>query len=185
MSADSTDRDSPVDNGPLQDFSNCHVGILEHFERLGELPGLLARGDAHAEVRQIAMDMRRFFREVVIEHHAEEEQELFPAVIQSAEPGGEAKLVKALVDQLVGEHRKLEALWKQIEPDMKRLAKGKPASLDTSVVEQLSKAYVRHAQFEEKAFLPLSAKVLSKNDQSALGLSLHMRHSTKTIHGYI
>ena len=60
------------ESSPLQDFSNCHAGILEHFERFGRMPELLAQGDSEAQ--WIAADMQRFFREVVLEHHAEEEQ---------------------------------------------------------------------------------------------------------------
>ena len=77
MSTDRRATNSAAGESPLQDFSNCHVGILGHIQRLGQLPGLLSRGNAAAEVRRSAKDLHRFFREVVLEHHAEEEQELF------------------------------------------------------------------------------------------------------------
>lgn len=172
-------------NGPLQDFSNCHVGIIEHFERLRRLPELLARDPGAAEARQTAADMRRFFREAVLEHHADEEKELFPAVARSAAAGAEAARAATLIDRLVAEHRRFEALWQRIDGDLKRLARGKPAALDAAVVDELAQAYVAHARFEEQEFLPLAAKILSKNDQSALGLSLHMRHTPNKLPGYI
>jgi hypothetical protein len=185
MSVNSNDPKPTAENGPLQDFSNCHVGILKNCERLQRLPALLSQPDGAAEARQIAAEMQRFFHEVVLEHHAEEEEELFSAVMRSAAPGEEARQAKAMIDRLVIEHRLLETLWKLIEPDVKRLAKGKPSNLNEAAVTRLAQDYPAHARFEETEFLPLSARILSKNDQAALGLSLHMRHSGKTVYGYI
>ena len=55
---------------PLQVFSNCHEGILSHLAQFGRLPALL---DPAAQARRIAKHTLSFFREVVYEHHAEEE----------------------------------------------------------------------------------------------------------------
>ena len=184
MSKQPNQSDPKDQASPLQDFSDCHAGLIEHFERLRRLPDLLARDPGSAEVRQLAAGMQKFFREAVLAHHADEEQELFPAVTRSAAAGAEAKQVAALIDRLVTEHRQFEALWQRIEGELKRLAKGKPATLDTVLVEELAQAYVAHARFEEQEFLPLAAQILSKNDQSALGLSLHMRHAPNKL-GYI
>ena len=71
---------------PLDTFSNCHVGILNHLQELGRLPALL---EPAAQARKIAEDTVKFFREAVYEHHAEEERVLFPAVLASAVEGDE------------------------------------------------------------------------------------------------
>ena len=185
MSNPSNSSDQSVNDDPLQDFSNCHIGIIEHFQRLRQLTDLLTSDPAGPEVRQLAAGMQKFFREAVLEHHADEEKELFPAVSRSAAAGVEAERATALITQLVAEHRQFEALWQQIEGNLKRLAKGKSAALDTALAEKLTQAYTAHARFEEQEFLPLAAKILSKNDQSALGLSLHMRHTPNKLPGYI
>lgn len=64
------------DNTPIDSFAQCHVGIVSQLQQLGCLPELL--GPAR-EARQIADEALKFFRAVVVEHHAEEERELFPA----------------------------------------------------------------------------------------------------------
>ena len=61
--------------------------------------------------RQIAEDIVDFFRAAVYEHHAEEERELFPAVLSSAQPGEELERVKGMVHNLTREHREVEAAW--------------------------------------------------------------------------
>jgi hypothetical protein len=67
-------------------------------------------------------------------------------------------------------------MWLLIEPDIKLLAKGKASHLDRVIAASLAQQYLEHADFEERVFLPLAAEMLSKNELSALGMSMHMRH---------
>lgn len=160
---------------PLDDFSNCHSGILKHLAALGELPALL---EPAARARRIATEALGFFREAVFEHHSEEEKELFPAVLASAQPGAEREHVLQMTQRLTSEHREVEALWKKLEPGLKQVAKGHDTTLDGPELERLVRQYVAHAAFEEAEFLPLSQRILSRNanHMAALGMSLHMRH---------
>lgn len=160
---------------PLNEFSQCHAGILSQLQALAQLPALM---EAAARARSIAEKSQEMFKHAVLEHHAEEENELFPAVLRSANPGEERDRVQALIDRLTLEHRSLEALWKRIESTVSAGARGKPADIDAAVVAELVRAYSAHAQFEEEHFLPLSQEILGRNGNhmAALGLSLHMRH---------
>ena len=159
---------------PLDEFSQCHGGILERLDALDRLPALL---EPAAQARRIARESLDFFSGVVYEHHAEEEKDLFPAVLASAS-SEELPSVRAMVERLTREHRDVEAQWKQLEPLIKKLAKGQPADVNPQAVSSLVAQYQAHAQFEEQEFLPLSEKILSRNGDhmAALGLSLHMRH---------
>lgn len=181
-----TDSDQETsDENPLNEFSGCHEGIFENFRQMQAMLELLNKTGRAEEVRVMAKAQLAFVRDVVFEHHAEEEQELFTAVMDSATEGDEASQARTYIKRLVAEHRALEAMWASIESDMRRLAKGKEAKLDREIAEKLAHDYLAHATFEEQYFLPLSAKILSKNDLSALGLSLHMRHQDEHISGYI
>ncbi len=166
----------PVDtDAPLNNFANCHAGIVKHLIALDELPALL---EPAARARQIAEESLEFFREAIFEHHLEEERELFPAVIASAQPGAELERVKAMAKRLTDEHRAIEALWKQLEKGLKPVAKGQSTRLDVSELHRLVTEYKAHATFEETEFLPLSEEILGRNSNhmAALGMSLHMRH---------
>ena len=111
-------------------------------------------------------------------HHLDEERDLFPAVLASAQPGAERERVQAMTERLTHEHRAIETLWKSLEKALKRVGKGQVADLDVTDVHQLVTAYAAHAGYEEKEFLPLSEAILGRNSNhmAALGLSLHMRH---------
>jgi hemerythrin-like domain-containing protein len=115
----------------------------------------------------------------VFEHHAEEEAELFPAVLASAAKGKEHAHVQAMVDVLTTEHRRIEAAWARLEPHLKALAKGRDDGVDVQDIHALVAAYRSHAQYEEASFLPLAQDILGRdgNHLAALGLSLHLRHA--------
>ena len=168
---------TPADSGerPLDEFKDRHAGIVAHLSSLAELPALL---DPAAKARRIAADTVDFFRRAVYEHHSEEERELFPAVLASAQAGEERLRVQALVDRLTSEHRMVEAIWKHLEPALKDVARGRDSQLNGRDVDCLVRTYLEHARFEEAEFLPMSQTILGRNanHMAALGLSLHMRH---------
>ena len=169
----------PTDT-PVDEFSHCHDGILAHMQAFGSLPALL---DPAARARQIAVDMVAFFHDVVIEHHQQEEKELFPAVLASAAKGAERDEMPAMVERLTREHRQVETRWSKLEPALKQVAKGHDAALDPAAVASLVDAYTAHARYEEAAFLPRSKAILGRNSNhmAALGLSLHLRHSVPEV----
>lgn len=170
------DRATPADTAPLDGFADCHIGIMKRLNVLDQLPALL---EPAARARRIAKDSLEFFREAIFEHHLDEETELFPAVLASAQPGAERMRVQTMVGRLTREHRILEGLWKVLEKDLRRVARGQDADLDVEEVRALVAAYASHATCEEVEFLPLCEAILGRNGNhmAALGLSLHLRHA--------
>ena len=163
---------SPVDTDePLNNFSQCHAGIVRHLDTFGELPALLAPAQ---RAREVAEDIVKFFRAAAFEHHEEEERELFPAVLGSSAPGEERALVKQMIDALTREHRDIEKQWNALEPQLKKVAKGQAVDIDPQAIASLVAQYKAHARFEELEFLPLSEKILGRNSDhmAALGLPL-------------
>jgi hemerythrin-like domain-containing protein len=167
---------------PLNEFSQCHTGILAQLDKLADFVEQVAAAERS---RQTAAALLALFSRGVLEHHAEEENELFPAVLRSALPD-EADAVRQQAERLTREHRVIESLWKRIEGPVAAAAKGKHADIDSDAVNELVRLYRAHAAYEEEEFLPLSARILGRNGNhmAALGLSLHMRHVPPPV-GYI
>lgn len=161
---------------PLRSFAECHSGIVTQLHQLASLPPL---ADAARRARGIAAAAVVLFRDVVFEHHAEEERELFPAVLASAHAGSERSEVQRIVERLTLEHRHVEDLWRRLEPAVGAIAKGADVPLDGAALTALVDRYLEHAQYEEDVFLPLSQQILSRigDHMAALGLSLHLRHA--------
>ena len=175
-STESNPGQGDATNNSLNEFSGCHQAIIDNFRQLQDLLRIIDDKPDSRETRKMAKKLIGFFKDIVLTHHAEEEQELFTAVMDSAASEEEASRPREYIKRLVAEHRELERMWLLIEPDIKLLAKGKASHLDRVIAASLAQQYLEHADFEERVFLPLAAEMLSKNELSALGMSMHMRH---------
>lgn len=170
-------------NSPVTDFSQCHVGIVAQLDALDSLPGLLLPAQ---RARQTASATLSFFDDVILDHLAQEERELFPAVLASAAAGRERSQVTEIIRRLTTEHRGIESRWSALKAPLRKIAKGQDAAIDESALHELVSVYRAHAAFEEQAFLPLSEAILGRNPDhmAALGVALHMRQ-VKPVAGYI
>ena len=167
--------DTGVDTAaPLKTLYHSHDAILTGLGGLADLP----RQAGQAQLaRRAAAEVLELFERHVLQHHADEEEDLFPAVTAAAEPGKERAQVEEMVAGLVAEHRMLEALWSELAPSVRKARKGRAVEIDTALVTCLVQAYGRHAHFEEEQFLPLAQTILARdaNQLAAVGLGLHMR----------
>lgn len=161
-------------------FSQCHSSLLLALERFAGLPTL---ADAAQRAEALSSQILAMLDETMFEHHAQEEQELFAAVLKSARPGAERERVQALVQRLTADHRQIEAAWKRLRPHVQQLAAGKVAALPPAEVEALVDSYRGHAGGEEREFLPLAREILNRdgNHMAALSLALHMRKTRMPI----
>lgn len=171
-----TDTPEPVHiDGSLAGFSECHHDFVARLHSALYLPDLVV---AAAKARAMADDLLEMFREGVARHHAEEERELFPAVLRAALPGAELDQVRAMVAQLVREHRDMEARWQQLQPAVEAVARGENPPVDEALIQDLVQHFFAHAHFEEAHFLPLAQKVLGRHGEAmaALGRALHDKY---------
>ena len=165
---------------PLQDFSNCHAGFVAVLDASLELPDMIATA---ALSRSCAGDMLKMFRDSVLAHHEDEERDLFPAVIRIAQPGEEAERARAMVAQLVREHREMARLWQRLEPAVQGIANGYLPKLDAAMLRDLVDRFHEHVRVEEEEFLPFAEQVLAREaaDLATLGLALHRRHQAEGV----
>jgi hemerythrin-like domain-containing protein len=172
-----------LDSSPIDGFSQCHADILSGLRVLARLPEKVAAAE---RARRMTAEILALFDGPVMDHHAAEEAELFPAVLNSAAAGDEHVAVAAMIERLVFEHRNIEAVWKKLRPSLRSAAAGKPGELNAADVADMMRLYAAHAGFEEGKFLPLAQEILGRdgNHMAALGLALHMRHVPQVV-GYI
>lgn len=174
-------RSSEAQNSDiLTEFSTCHVGIVNMVKQIGDLPALVGYA---RQLNSILPRIENFFHDVVETHHAEEEEQLFSAVLASASPGEEITNVQQMIVRLTAEHRKIEGAFGVLIPEIRSLMKNADAELSVNNLNSLVEQYLEHARFEETEFLPLAHKILSRNSDhmAALGLSIHMRHDAEQI----
>jgi hemerythrin-like domain-containing protein len=171
-----TDTSQPLHiDTALAGFSECHHDFVAQLHSALYLPDLVT---AAVKARAMAKGLLEMFRERVSAHHAEEERDLFPAVLRAAQPGAELDEVRAMVAQLVREHRDMDARWTQLRPAVEAVARGESPAVDAALIEDMVQHFFAHAHFEEEHFLPLAQKILGRHDEAmaALGRTLHERH---------
>jgi hemerythrin-like domain-containing protein len=176
-----TDTTDPVHiDGPLAEFSECHHDFVAQLHSALYLPELVA---AAGRARAMANDLLVMFSKGVLRHHDDEERELFPAVLNAAQPGDEIRDVREMVDRLVAEHHDMARRWQELEPSVRAVAAGETPTLDSALLEDMVQHFFAHAHYEEEHFLPVAQRILGRHtgDMTALGEALRARHATANL----
>ena len=97
----------------------CHQQIHAHLAELADLIEQLETSSDSALCRQKAKTIEVFFSQTSREHHAEEERNIFPGLLQSERP----ELVQA-VRTLQQDHGWIEQNWLELAPMLRAIADG-------------------------------------------------------------
>ena len=159
---------------PLEMLSACHFRIERQCATLRRLVPHLDTHGADAQARTAAANVMRYFDTSAKHHHADEEKDLFPALIESM-AGSDPVCLRALTVGLTTEHRELEARWQRVRVVLERVVAGDGVSLDSEEVEALVGLYERHIEREEHELLPMAARLLSDDDLERVGRAMRER----------
>ena len=159
---------------PLEMLSACHLRIAHQCSTLRRLvPHLVAHG-ADEQAGAAAASVIRYFETAARDHHADEEEDLFPALIESM-AGSDPVCLRELTRGLAAEHRELEARWRPLRSVLDRVAANEDASLVASDVEAFVQLYERHIEREEIELLPMAARLLSDEELDRIGRAMRER----------
>lgn len=159
---------------PLEMLAACHLRVEKQCATLRRLVLHLAQHGADAAARSAATAVLRYFDTAAKDHHADEEEDLFPALIESM-AGSDAVCLRDLVGALSAEHRQLEAHWRHVRVALQAIAAGEAAALGSDDVEPLVTLYERHIAREEKELLPMAARLLGDDALAGVGRAMRER----------
>ncbi|MGH8689359.1 MAG: hemerythrin domain-containing protein [Burkholderiales bacterium] len=154
----------------------CHGRIEHQCATLRRLVSHLAANGADPEARRAAANVMRYFDTSARHHHKDEEEDLFPALIEAV-AGSDAVCLRGLIQGLTADHRALEAAWARLRPVLEKVASGESVTLATDEVEGLARLYERHIEFEESELLPMAARLLSEEELGRVGRAMRARRS--------
>ena len=155
-------------------LSACHGRIETQCATLRRLvPHLLVHG-VDEEARAAATRIIRYFDTSALHHHADEEDDLFPALIESM-AGSDALCLREIIAGLTADHRALEACWRHLRAILERIAAGECVPLLVDDVEALAVRYEHHIEREESELLPMAARLLSDADLARVGRAMRVR----------
>src|SRR5699024_9535169 len=118
-----------------------------------------------------AAAIRRYFNTAALDHHADEEEDLFPALMESM-AGSDPVCIREMISRLTVEHQRLEAAWQTLDPVLKRLEQGLSGKLDPAVVLAFVTSYDDHIRLEEEELLPMAERLLSQLDIDRIGRAM-------------
>ncbi|MBP6465304.1 MAG: hemerythrin domain-containing protein, partial [Rubrivivax sp.] len=119
---------------PLEMLSACHHRVERQCETLRRLVAHVASHGPDDDARVAAAAVMRYFDTAARDHHADEETDLFPALVESM-AGSDAACIRELVDSLTLDHRALESRWQRLRVMLQSIAAGDPVHLDSAYVE--------------------------------------------------
>ena len=163
---------------PLEILDSCHQRIRRYCALLGRLVTHLATHGQDEEALATAKSILRYFNEAGRNHHLDEEQDLFPALIEAASEK-ERVALEVLLTRLRSEHRSLDALWGRMCSRLEALVRGHAVLLTEAAAHNFAEAYEQHICLEESALLPLARRLLDAPALAHLGASMAARRKTK------
>jgi hemerythrin-like domain-containing protein len=165
---------------PLEMLAACHSRIQRQCDTLRRLVTHVAAQGADAQAVEAAQAVMRYFDHAALDHHADEEQDLFPALLESM-AGSDAVCLRELVEQLTQQHRELEALWQTLRRVLVRIGAGEAAALDAALVQRLVTAYEQHLAREDAELLPMAARLIGDAPLQQIGRAMRLRRGITNI----
>ncbi len=161
-------------DAPLAMLAQCHDRADAQVNTLRRLVDHLPLHGADTQARDAATAVMRYFDIAARDHHADEEDDLFPALLD-AMAGSDAVCLRELTEALRSEHRQLEALWQTLRPQLAAIATGDATELDGRAVEALIHGYQSHIVREDGELLPLAARLLDDVALARMGQAMRSR----------
>ncbi len=161
---------APGFDDPLEMLRACHGRIQAQCAMLSRLVEHLATQGCDAQASQAARAILRYFDTAGHHHHQDEEVDLFPALLATHDT-----TAASLVSRLIGEHKKMEAAWQALRPQLVDIAEDVSGELDENVVAHFCGLYAEHIAVENGELLPLATSLLGAEQQERLGHAMAVR----------
>ena len=143
---DSLTPELPDFDDPLGVLQACHQRMLEHCAMLQNLVAHISANGIDSEARSTIAKITRYFTTSAVQHHQDEEENLFPLLNRQS-----LKLAE-IIYRLNQEHKELSRLWGLIHAALKQ-----PATLADNA------EFAAHVEQSARAALllvPLSIRIL-------------------------
>jgi hemerythrin-like domain-containing protein len=160
---------------PLEMLLGCHRRIERQLETLKRLRTHATTRGVDAEASAAAQSLLKYFLGPALNHHADEEMDLFPLLEERITDPGEHARFAALRKQLERDHRELQSAWLRLRKPLEAIAEGLVRTLPDADVQAFVTAYARHMLVEEAALQEFFNRWLDDADRQTLGLAMAAR----------
>lgn len=168
---------APAFDEPLAMLDACHGRIQAQLQTLRRLAAWLPQHGLDEQAAQAATAVLRYFTVAAPHHHADEEQDVLPALQRAAvtAQAEDQELVRCVVARILREHGEMEAARRAMVIRLQGLLDQRWRELPVDEVEGFAGLYERHIVLETEQLLPLAARLLSAEVQAELGARMAQR----------
>lgn len=163
-------------DAPLALLAECHRRVERQCATLQRLVPHLQQAGSDTAAQEAATALLRYFGSAAVNHHTDEENDLFPALIESM-AGSDAVCLRNLIQGLLAEHAELATRWRALQKALEQVAAGQPAVLDALAVREFEALYARHIACEEQELLPMAQRLLSDDALATIGQAMRERRA--------
>lgn len=151
---------SPRIDDPMALLLACHDKVRRFTELALRLQAHVTAHGHDAQAREAATSILRYFELAAPLHHADEDEDLFPALLALDEALVGAD-VRANIQTLSDEHAALGTLWQALAPWLRDVAAGRADGTADAAppVAAFAARYQAHADAEEREVYPHAAKL--------------------------
>ncbi|OWY38252.1 cation-binding protein [Xenophilus sp. AP218F] len=160
---------APSFEQPLEMLQACHDKIRRFCDQLDKLPPYIAEHGVNEAAKNAINDVVRYFDVAGPAHHSDEEEELFPLILERV-PTAASRL-----EQLSAEHGYLHSCWNAIRDDLIALRDGKIGAISKNELQEFARQYREHAAAEEVWLFPTAGSTLSADEMRAAGARMAAR----------
>ena len=164
---------------PLAMLALCHRRVEQQCATLRRLVDHLQTHGSDETAREAATGVLRYFSTAAVHHHADEEDDLFPALIESV-AGSDAVRLRQLIERLQEDHDALTQRWTALRPALLQVLAGQSLHLDGTLVREFGEKYDQHIAIEEQELLPMARRWLKQQTLQHIGQAMKERRSPPT-----
>ncbi len=159
---------------PLEMLEACHERLESQLATLDRLAKWLPEHGTDRQAQQAAASVMRYFDVAAVNHHLDEEEDLFPLLLERVDAARRDRL-QDLIDWVLADHKRMFAAWAAMRAQLEPLARGEAGSLEMDEVERFVEIYRFHIAREEGELFPHARALLGDADVSALAVSMTAR----------
>jgi hemerythrin-like domain-containing protein len=159
---------------PIEMLDRCHQRIRRSCDLLLRTAVHIRGRGCDDDARDAALLVVRFFDTAGANHHRDEEDDLFPALVHYV-PSAELNAVRCLVFKLRAQHAELDAMWAGLRPQVLAIAARRESELTVELAQSFAAATEKHIATEEAELLPLARRVLGETLLAKMGDSMARR----------
>ncbi len=160
---------------PLEMLLGCHRRIEKQLTTLKRLRAHVETKGVDAEASAAAQAILRYFLQAAVNHHQDEEIDVFPLLERRITDPGERARFHATREKLESDHRALESAWSRLRRPLDGISEGLTRALPGQDVDDFVAAYANHILLEESTLREFFDRWLGDADRETLGRAMAAR----------